>query len=214
MSSELVGEAGNGTESQNGDRWTLSGSYYWKENLCETRGHRKISWDTINWNQGIMEAENRCNGFVGRVVCNCFLWTCFISVLSQLLEILLGLKKLIFLFWKHVLKTLLSSLKRSVTGKAIMKIHKKVLADVVFHVRTQTNLNPWFTATVIPQVVTAETADLAKVVKPVFFCLWGLQSSCHGSCNKIIWGKKDCFGANVLCPDSQKLRLIVKIGWE
>lgn len=49
-----------------------------------------------------------------------------------------------------------------------MKIHNKVLADIVFHVRTQTNLNPWFTATVIPQVVTSETADLAKVVKPVF----------------------------------------------
>lgn len=47
----------------------------------------------------------------------------------------------------------------------------------------------------------------------IFFCLRRLQSSCHGSCKKIIQGKEDCFRINVLV-ESQRLRLMVKTGWE
>lgn len=67
-----------------GDRWTLAGSQCWKEKLCGSRGHFKISSDTTNWNYGVMETENRCNGSVGRVVCNCFLWIFFLFFLSCL----------------------------------------------------------------------------------------------------------------------------------
>lgn len=83
--------------------------------------------------------ENICNGSVGRVVsCESF----FISVLSQLLEVLLGLKIFGFNVVKNVLKTLLSSLKRSVPEKASTKIHNKVLAGIAFHVKLRPTAAP------------------------------------------------------------------------